>query len=338
MNTESNPIEDYTLEEVALRAHLLHKAHPEPDVNKQLTDFMEEACPPHSRNLHLGWWATALTAAAVLVCAFLLFRGKGNGIDVPEGAVVAYEAQHEDANRDITLQHGDEAARKVGKKVKAAAVSGTASTTIMLNTLTTPSGATAEVVLADGTTVWLNADSRLVYPDRFTGNTREVTLEGEAYFKVSHDARHPFIVKAGQLSTRVLGTEFNVRSYKESDAHVTLVEGSVQVNTPYATRCIVPGEDAHFIGKSFLVDHVDTETYTAWRSGEFYFDNETFLTIAQEIGKWYNVNVVFNNPDRMDTRLFFAAPKNVGIHEIAELLNSLGKGKVTWHDNQISID
>ncbi len=337
MNTESNPIEDYTLEEVALRAHLLHKAHPEPDVDKQLADFMEENGPSRSRGLHWGRWATALTAAAVLTCAFLLFRGKGNGLDVPEGAVVAYEAQREDVNRDITLQHGDEDARKVGKKVRAA-VSGTANTTIMLNTLTTPSGITAEVVLADGTTVWLNADSRLTYPDRFTGNTREVTLEGEAYFKVSHDARHPFIVKAGQLSTRVLGTEFNVRSYKESDTHVTLIEGSVQVNTPHATQRIQPGEDAHFSGKSLLVERVDTETYTAWRNGEFYFDNETFLTIAQEIGKWYNVNVVFNNPDRMDTRLFFAAPKNVGIHEIAELLNSLGKGKVTWHDNQISID
>ena len=288
------------------------------------------------RQIHYtGWIISLLSAAAVLIFVFLFLRGKSQHLVVPEGAVVAYEAQKESMPHEILLKHGNEETHAVRGKVSTPTgrtING------ILNTLTTPSGTTAEVTLADGSTVWLNANSRLTYPDRFTGNTREVSLEGEAYFKVTHDARHPFIVKTAHTATRVLGTEFNVRAYTPSDTHITLVEGSVQVSTPQTIRSIVPGEDAHFTGNTFLIAHVDTERYTAWHNDEFYFDNESFLTIAQEIGKWYNVNVVFNSPDKVDTRLFFAAPKNGGINEVIDILNSLGKAKITYHDNQISID
>ena len=97
------------------------------------------------------------------------------------------------------------------------------------HTLTTPHGKDFKLTLADGTIVWLNAESRLEYPSRFVGSERRVKLTGEAYFQVTKDASHPFVVETEQLQARVLGTELNVRSYKAADSQVTLINGKVEV-------------------------------------------------------------------------------------------------------------
>lgn len=252
---------------------------------------------------------------------------------MPEGAVVAYEADADQQADGVTLQAGD--------------ASGAQGTTVVRNVLTTPSNATAEVVLADGSVVSVNAGSRLVYPQKFTGATREVELQGEAYFKVKHDERYPFIVKANGISTKVLGTEFNVRSYSKNDTHVTLLQGSVLVSLlssnassaqPSMSKRLKPGEDASLQGGFLSVHAVDTEIYTAWKNGEFYFDNESLLDIAKEIGKWYNMSVIFRSPEKMHARLFFAAPRDGGIEELLELLNGLDKAKFSYKDGQVTIE
>lgn len=104
------------------------------------------------------------------------------------------------------------------------------STTTQTHVLTVPRGESFKVVLCDGTEVWLNANSNFVYPTAFIGNERIVTLEGEAYFKVAKDAKRPFIVKTETVQTRVLGTEFNIRSYTPEDTHVVLINGKVEVS------------------------------------------------------------------------------------------------------------
>ena len=335
MDTHFNHTEDYTKEEIALRSHFLRQAYPQPDPDKEMADFWERQERADRKRQRIVYLSAILSAAAILCFVFLFFHGKEPKLIVPQGAVVAYKAQTEGDIKDVTLQKGDEKPQSVGNKLS---VVSTASHTSTINTLMTPSSATAEITLSDGTEVWLNADSKLVYPEHFSSKTREVTLTGEAYFNVAHDAAHPFIVRTAGVSTKVLGTEFNVKAYKPNDTHITLIEGKVQLSTQHALCDIIPGEDATFNGKALHVSEVDTERFTAWRNGDFYFDNETFLSIAQEIGRWYNVSVVFNDPEKMNTRLFFAAPKNDGIQDIVEILNSLNKGKVTYHDNQISID
>ena len=121
------------------------------------------------------------------------------------------------------------------------------STTTQTHVLTVPRGESFEVVLCDGTEVWLSLASNFVYPTAFIGDERIVTLEGEAYFKVAKDPERPFIVKTKTVQTRVLGTEFNIRSYTPEDTHEKLINGKVEVSNTKGgsyTR-LYPGEDAH---------------------------------------------------------------------------------------------
>ena len=380
MNNEENQnISDFMQEEVLVRDHLLRKSHPAPNVQDELKAFMQqqteslpvdedsqdEAKTPdlymeEEENLRIplrGIGIVLAIAASLALVLILHFGKQKSSLNVPEGAVVAYEADADQPVDGVTLQTGDAAPVSISTskaacaKINASMLAGDASeaqgTTIVRNVLTTPSNATAEVVLADGSVVSVNAGSRLVYPQKFTGATREVELQGEAYFKVNHDEKHPFIVKANGVSTKVLGTEFNVRSYSKNDTHVTLLQGSVLVSLlssnassakPASSKRLKPGEDASFQGGILSVHPVDTEIYTAWKNGEFYFDNESLLDIAKEIGKWYNVSVIFRSPEKMHARLFFAAPRDGGIEELLELLNGLDKAKFSYKDGQVTIE
>ena len=337
--TSNNNIDDFLHEEVAVRDYFLRKASAAPDVEAELDALMRrEGIRKSHHTLAIGIGA-AVAVAASLLLLFFIHTGKRGQLNVPEGAMVAYEAQADEPT-GVTLQHGDADPMSVkGNKVVCLPAASHGANTEIRNVLSTPSNATAEVTLSDGTVVWLNAGSKLVYPETFSGKpTREVQLQGEAYFKVSHDTSHPFIVRANAITTQVLGTEFNVRAYMQANTHVTLLQGSVLVSTSSASRRIVPGEDAMFLQGRLKVHAVDTEAYTAWRQNEFYFDNESLLTIAKEIGKWYNVSVIFQNPDKMRTRLFFAAPRDGSIEEIIEVLNSFNKAKFSYHEGQMVIE
>ncbi len=381
-NEENLHTEDYTREEVSVRDYFLRVAHPVPNVQDELKAFLQQQTESLSADddsqsesqspdlyqeeeenhrIPLKGIGIILAIAASLVLVFLLHFGKQKpNLNVPDGAVVAYEADADQQADGVTLQSGDanpvsiSANQAFCAKINASSstsdegcASGSQVTTIVRNILTTPYNATAEVTLSDGTVVTVNAGSRLVYPQKFVGATREVELQGEAYFKVKHDETYPFIVKANGVATKVLGTEFNVRSYSKGDTHVTLLQGSVLVSLlPSHTsstksalsRRLKPGEDAAFQGGSLSVNSVDTEIYTAWKNGEFYFDNETLLDIAREIGKWYNVSVIFRSPEKMHARLFFAAPRDGGIEELLELLNGLDKAKFSYKDGQVTIE
>lgn len=207
-------------------------------------------------------------------------------------------------------------------------------------TLVTPRGKDYHVTLADGTSVWMNADSKLTFPERFAGKRRTVTLEGEAYFEVAPDAKRPFVVKSDFFSVTVLGTVFNMRAYSPSEADVVLVEGSVAVedNRSGETLSISPGEMAAWSADAPLaVSEVDTYPYTQWREGFFYFENRTLFEIMQELGRWYNVNVAFENPERMEERLHFVADRRRDIGEAVKNLSRLGVAEITYRDHTVLI-
>ena len=204
------------------------------------------------------------------------------------------------------------------------------------HSLTVPRGQTFKIILADGTEVYMNTDSRLVYPDRFTGKERCVYLEGEAYFKVAKDKEHPFIVRTRTLQTRVLGTEFNVSSYADSDTQVTLIEGSVEVSDGRRTTTrIRPGEQAslHTDG-NFSVQKVDVSSYVHWKEGYFYYDDVTLLDILKDLGRWYNVSVVVCNAEAMDCRLHYVADRREDLQHAVTLLNRMQKFKITLKDDR----
>ena len=154
--------------------------------------------------------------------------------------------------------------------------------------------------LADGSKVYLNAGSSLRYPVRFAGERREVVLTGEGYFEVAKDTARPFVVKAGEIDVRVLGTAFNVNAYPERETvAATLVEGSVQVNYKAGQQVIRPGMQLVYDkqnGKA-EVSAVDTEVYTSWKDGYYEFEEMELGELMPLLGRWYAVGVDFEEPE-----------------------------------------
>ena len=208
-----------------------------------------------------------------------------------------------------------------------------------LQTLTTPCGQDYTVTLSDGTTVLLNAASQLVFPDVFVKEQRIVYLKGEAYFDVASDKEHPFIVKTDYFETVVLGTKFNVRSYSKIDAHVTLLEGKVTVTNDKTESLILePGEQVTLSENGKLEKQiVDTYPYLEWQKGYFYFDNVSLIEIMQELGRWYNVDVVFENDEMIDYKMHFVASRTESLMYAIRNLNALGIFYVTLDGNRIII-
>ena len=166
-----------------------------------------------------------------------------------------------------------------------------------LNVIKVPRGIKKRVVLPDNTTVWLNAESTLKYPQHF-GKTRTVYLTGEAYFEVTKDAKHPFIVSTPEVKVKVLGTGFDVSAYPEDkQVKTTLVHGKVmvyQVNGDglvMKKAILLPGEQSVFwvAGKTFSVKKVNTNNYTAWRNGKLIFKDTPLSEVIKQIDRWYNV-------------------------------------------------
>ena len=208
-------------------------------------------------------------------------------------------------------------------------------------TLTIPRGESYKVTLCDGTEVWLNANSHFIYPTAFTGKERIVSLKGEAYFKVAKDIKRPFIVQTPDIQTRVLGTEFNIKSYTPEDTHVVLIKGSVEVsNTKGGSYAkLVPGEDAHLQPDGdFVMNKVETESYVYWKDGYFYFDDITLLDIMQSIGKWYNVNVEFCNKEALNYRMHFLAKRSEGLEHTIKLLNKMKKVHIVLENNTLIVE
>lgn len=204
----------------------------------------------------------------------------------------------------------------------------------------TPRGKDYQVILSDGTVVTMNADSKLIFPKHFKGNERVVQLAGEAYFKVKHDPSHPFIVRTANMTTRVLGTEFNLKAYPESDAHVTLVKGSVEVHDKAGKEAVrlKPGEDLLVQeGQGFRVSSVDTEYYVQWQDGYFYFDNLPLIDVVRELGRWYNVNIEIRDNSLMSYRLHFIAERDNSVEEVVENLNTFSYMNVMKQGNKIII-
>jgi len=163
----------------------------------------------------------------------------------------------------------------------------------LFNTLETPKGGIYDVVLADGTKVWLNAASSLKYPTSFTGKQRRVELHGEGYFEVAKNKAMPFIVTSNNQQVEVLGTHFDISAYDDDNGvyKTTLLEGSVRLNMQ---TILEPGEQAINTNQKIRVKQVDTEDAIAWKNGKFKFKNENIQDLMRKIARWYDVEVVYD--------------------------------------------
>lgn len=167
-----------------------------------------------------------------------------------------------------------------------------------VNLLSTPRGRQFQLVLPDGTKVWLNAASSIRYPAVFTGTERNVEITGEAYMEVAQQASAPFIVTAGNMQLQVLGTSFNVNAYTdEPSITATLAEGSVKVvlqqalSQKQAALVLKPGQQALVDESITLVPQADMGAVLAWKNGQFSFEQADVAAVMRQIARWYNVDV-----------------------------------------------
>jgi ferric-dicitrate binding protein FerR (iron transport regulator) len=177
------------------------------------------------------------------------------------------------------------------------AAGSTARAELVYNTLTTPRGGMYSVVLSDGTKVWLNASSSLHYPTAFSGQTREVSLTGEAYFEVAQKAAQPFKVLVNGMEVTVLGTHFDVMAYDDESAiATTLLEGAVKVDFKGRGIALNPGQQSLLVrgADEMQVRNVDVDDAVAWKNGIFQFRSEDIKSVMRKVARWYDVDVRYD--------------------------------------------
>ncbi|HEX6223679.1 MAG TPA: FecR domain-containing protein, partial [Chryseolinea sp.] len=168
--------------------------------------------------------------------------------------------------------------------------------------VTATKGQKLDFRLPDGSRVHLNSNSTISYPEKFLGEVREVTLDGEAFFDVTHNPAQPFIVRTANANTRVLGTSFNVFSGNEITT-ITLVEGKVNVSTPGGqTTLLTPNQQATIAkGEGDIETHeVDVEKYVGWKNNTLHFNNITVREAFTIIENWYNVQIDVKTPQLLE--------------------------------------
>lgn len=207
---------------------------------------------------------------------------------------------------------------------------------IRKNTITTPRGMTYNVTLSDGTKVWMNESSKLVYPVEFAKERREVTVEGEAYFEVVPNAQAPFYVVGRKGSVRVLGTKFNFTSSAEQ-AVTTLVEGSVEVYSSTTKKVITPSQQAT-IREDILVEEVDVSMITAWKDGKYIFKSKNLIEVMNYLGDWYNLAIEYDEGVKKDIKLSGVIYKFTTFAEVIEVLEATKQISIKVKDeNNIKI-
>ena len=197
-----------------------------------------------------------------------------------------------------------------------------ASEEVLYNTITTTRGRQYQLVLADGSKVWLNASSSLTFPTAFTGNNRTVEMTGEAYFEIAKNPSHPFRVLSHGMEVQVLGTSFNINAYTdETLTRTTLLEGSVKVLSGPQGQVLTAGQQAQLnqSGGMKVTRDADLQEVVAWKDGLFLMKKADIATTMRQIARWYDVEIVY--PGGAPTgRISGDIPRNMNLSKVLEVM------------------
>ena len=203
--------------------------------------------------------------------------------------------------------------------------------------VSTPAATTTLVTLNDGTKVMLNANSTLEYPVSFDdAEVREVRLKGEAHFEVTKNPHRPFVVKAGEMQTQVLGTIFDVKAYRKDAPKVTLMQGKVKVSNADTEVEMRPGQTATLQADKIVVSKASSSA-SDWLEGDFDMDQVTLAEAMSDIGAWYNKTVVFQSQANMGKLIHFRFSRRASLQEIITALNEMGVAKVRIEKGKIMV-
>ena len=199
-----------------------------------------------------------------------------------------------------------------------------------------PRGGEYNLRLADGTEVWLFAESELYFPAHFRGKTREVYLSGEGYFEVRHDEARPFVVRTKDLDVKVLGTSFNVKAYSDEDVvETSLVEGRVSVGG----RVLRPNVQAVYQKETgeFSYKKINGDNYRLRKERVFVFERERLDDILREIARWYDFEVFYQNPELADKQFGFKLQKYEHVESLLRILELTGEVRFDYKDNVLIV-
>lgn len=202
--------------------------------------------------------------------------------------------------------------------------------------LKTPKDGQYQLILSDGTRVYLNTGSSLTYPAHFASNERRVHLSGEGYFEVAENAKQPFIVTTKEQTVKVLGTHFNIRSYDTDTVRTTLVTGKVNViqSSTLQNQLLKPGVQALLTSSGILLRRVDAASLTAWKNGRFVFNKTPIKDALIQISDWYHVKIDY---DRIpETTLTGSIKRDMSFHDMLNSLESMGKIQLVYKDKMIT--
>lgn len=314
-------------------------------VERPLADMKSriERAACQTRRTRRNYWLTTGVAAAILLVlcwsGIWLMRHQ-----VTEGdGVLAWEIRPGQTQATLILSTGenielhsdsllrdDKMKKMLPVKVPSVAESMTPKMEKKTNLLITPRGGEFKIILEDGTEVWLNAESKLVYPETFGATERRVSVQGEAYFKVNKDERKPFYIETDGQLIRVYGTEFNVRSYEEDEeVYTTLVSGCISIQPIDAGRgelILAPNNQALFNKKDETTSlrAVNTEVFVSWKNGMFVFEEQNLEQIMCTLSRWYNFTYRFENEELKKTVFMGSIPRYAEFDDVIHILEKSG--------------
>ena len=311
-----------------------------PDASIEWMHFQESIGCKKSAMTRYFWIYSSIVAAAVVI--FSIVHPWIQNIEKENNQILLKKEialQTQDGNVIPIKKIDDKKAKNMGLKKEHQGIYNVLNYCSMDNdpevkvqkyTLNIPKGKFYQLVLDDGTQVWVNTNTKITYPSRFDSDKRVVELEGEAYFKVAKEKNRPFIVRTPYLTTHVMGTEFDVRAYQKEDASVTLINGKVAVSgeTPENVVVLNPGENASLTSSGLIVNEVDVRNYTSWVEGYFYYEEATLKDIMKELSRWYNIEIIYMQPETKNLRFKFWADRNDTFEEAISTLNQIGKVSV----------
>jgi ferric-dicitrate binding protein FerR (iron transport regulator) len=211
------------------------------------------------------------------------------------------------------------------------------------NTLKIPRGGEFFIILSDSTKVWLNSETVLRYPVQFSGKERKVELIGEAFFEVKKNTKKPFIVVSANHTVKVLGTSFNISSYREdSIIFTTLVNGKVDVflnDNPETKQTLLPNHQSYFSKYEGVVtqQEVDTYQYIAWKEGRFVFEKKPLSQMMNTLSKWYNTDIVFENEKAKDIKFTGEIKRYESFEKVLALLEKTNEIKIEIDGRLVTI-
>jgi transmembrane sensor len=322
-------------EEAEIRSAIARKKSLVPDIDIEWQKLKLQNERPKNYHSNTRWLLVAAVACLTIMFVIHISSSKSNNYQ----EVITKK----EASNDITLTSDggkEQTLKSTTTYFTSKSLSNITTKDNTMIVMKTPRGKDCNITLSDGTRIWLNTESSLQFPRRFTGSHREVYLTGEAYFEVAKDQHHPFVVTTEYYSATVLGTVFDARAYTKKDAKLVLVEGRVRVQGANSSTygIVTPGQCAVFKENGRInINAIDTYPVIQQKDGYFYFDKTSLLQIMIELGRWYNKTVVFENTDAMKLQLHFVAERKESLKEILKSLNEMDSVNIQLNQDDITV-